>query len=69
MQSFDDVLLFSIKSKILKITKKDNSFGIYLSLSYDPAILTPLVCVHSHPCFLEGVRVHHPSSVVATSLL
>jgi len=47
MRSFDDVLLFSIKLDILKITRKDNSFDIYLSHSYAPAQLTPLVLVHS----------------------
>jgi len=43
MRSFDDVHLFSIKLDILKITRKDNSFDIYLSHSYAPAQLTPLV--------------------------
>jgi len=49
MRSFEDVLLFSTKLKMLKITRKENRFEIYLSHSYAPARLTPLVCVHSHP--------------------
>jgi len=56
MISFDDVLLFTIKSKMLKITRitlKENSFEIYLSHSYAIARLIPLVFVHSHPYFLE----------------
>jgi len=47
-----------------KITRKENSFEIYLSLSYAPARLTQLVCVHSHISLLGGVGVKHPSSVV-----
>jgi len=44
VRSFDDVVIFSTKSKMLKITKNENSFEIYLSHSYAPARLTPLVC-------------------------
>ncbi len=54
---------------MLKITKNENIFENYLSHSYAPARLTPLVCVLSHSCLLEGVRVHYPGSVVATSSL
>ncbi len=56
MRTFDDVLLFSIKSKMLKITRKENSFGINLSLTYFLARLTPPVCLYSHFClFGAGV--------------
>jgi len=55
-------ILFSINSQNVENNKK-----IYLSFSYAPANLTPLVCVHSHLPLFGGVGLKHTSSAVITS--
>ncbi len=53
-QALNDVLSFSMKSNVLKITRKVKSFENYISFSYAPTRLTPPVCLYSHLFHLEG---------------
>jgi len=68
-QSFNDVLLFSINPKMFENNRKEISLEYLPPQSYAHARPTPPVCLHFHPCLLEGMRVQHSSSVVATSSL
>jgi hypothetical protein len=57
-----------MNSNVLKITRKENSFEIYLFLSFDQTRLTPLMAtVHFHPSARRDGS-DAPSSVVATLL-
>jgi hypothetical protein len=64
MQSFYDVLLFSIKPNVFENNKKENSLGYLPAQSYARDKLTPPVCLQFIPAFW-----YHSSSVVATSSL